>query len=189
GFHGSMLAMVANEAYRKGQKIILIEALKEILTKHRNGDDMAHVDIFILLRCLIRMTNSSLSKNESTERTSLMDCICGYFELASNLIESYGENTIVHYENEGHVKKNNKISLKDLEWFFKMAWNIALEFCQHEEGGSDLLAIRLFDVAYKFLGNYPEETIENINRKKLCLFASLCGKLFLSREQESILQK
>ncbi|RHZ44792.1 hypothetical protein Glove_709g39 [Diversispora epigaea] len=189
GFHGSMLAMAANEAYRKGQKIILIEALKEILTKHRNGDEIAHVDIFILLRCLIRMTNSSLSKNESKEGISLKDCICGYFELASNLFESYDENTIVHYENEGYVKQINKISLKDLEWFFKMAWNIALEFCQQAEGGSDLLAIRLFDVAYKFLCNYPEETIENINRKKLCLFASLCGKLFLSREQESIPQK
>ncbi|KAG9299516.1 hypothetical protein G9A89_020687 [Geosiphon pyriformis] len=48
-FHTNMLAMAANEAYQKNNKEILIEALKEILIKHRSEPDVTHVDILVLL--------------------------------------------------------------------------------------------------------------------------------------------
>ncbi|CAG8637727.1 9593_t:CDS:10, partial [Acaulospora morrowiae] len=189
GFHGNMLAMAANEAYQKGHKTILVEALKEILSKHRSGEDVAHIDVFVLLRCLIRMTHGSLFGSEP-EKTSLKDCICSYFEIAFDLLESnYGDKIAQHGEEDENLSRKSKVPLKELEWFFKTAWNMGLEFCQQAEGGSDLFSIRLFDVVYKFLCEYPEETIEYTNQKKICVFASLCGKLFLARRQKSISRK
>ncbi|CAG8516653.1 27502_t:CDS:10, partial [Dentiscutata erythropus] len=183
-FHGNMLTMAAHEAYQKGYKAVLVEALKEILEKHEKGEDIANVDIFVLLRCLIRMTYNSLSGDEM-EKASLMDYICGYFEIALNLIKST-ENERNKIDDSIQQKKP---LLKDLEWFFKTAWNMGLEFCQIAQEGSEMFSIQLFDIAYKFLNEYPEETLEHINRKRLCIFTSLCGRLFLSRQQKSISQK
>ena len=50
GFNGSMLAMAAHEAYKKGNKEILIEALQEILKKHKDGENITNINIFVLLR-------------------------------------------------------------------------------------------------------------------------------------------
>ncbi|CAG8503528.1 13700_t:CDS:10 [Cetraspora pellucida] len=183
-FHGNMLTMAAHEAYQKGHKAVLIEALKEILDKHEMGEDIANVDIFVLLRCLIRMTYNTLSGDEM-ERASLKDCICGYFEIALNLLKSTDNNQ----DKIDDSIQQKRALLKDLEWFFKTAWNMGLEFCQHAKEDSDVFSIQLFDIAYKFLNEYPEETLEHINRKRLCIFTSLCGKLFLSRQQNSIAQK
>ncbi|CAG8790667.1 7007_t:CDS:10, partial [Racocetra persica] len=166
-FHGNMLTMAAHEAYQKGNKAVLIEALKEILEKHEKGEDIANVDIFVLLRA------------------SLKDCICGYFEIALNLIKSTENNE----DKRDDSIQQKRALLKDLEWFFKTAWNMGLEFCQQAKESSDMFSIQLFDIAYKFLNKYPEETLEHINRKRLCIFTSLCGKLFLSRQQNSISQK
>jgi hypothetical protein len=50
GFNGNMLAMAAHEAYKKGNKEILIEALQEILKKHKNGENITNINILVLLR-------------------------------------------------------------------------------------------------------------------------------------------
>ncbi|CAG8553354.1 16747_t:CDS:10 [Gigaspora margarita] len=190
-FHGNMLTMAAHEAYQKGNKAVLVEALKEILEKHEKGEDIANVDIFVLLR------------------TSLKNYICEYFEIALNLIKTTeNDQNKIDYS----IQKKRAL-LKDLEWYFKTgiyiiidmyfskklftgnsvhlftAWNMGLEFCQQAEEGSEMFSIQLFDIAYKFLNEYPEETLEHINRKRLCIFTSMCGRLFLSRQQKSISQK
>ncbi|KAF0421771.1 testis-expressed sequence 11 protein-like [Gigaspora margarita] len=183
-FHGNMLTMAAHEAYQKGNKAVLVEALKEILEKHEKGEDIANVDIFVLLRCLIRMTYNSLSGDEM-EKASLKNYICEYFEIALNLIKTTeNDQNKIDYS----IQKKRAL-LKDLEWYFKTAWNMGLEFCQQAEEGSEMFSIQLFDIAYKFLNEYPEETLEHINRKRLCIFTSMCGRLFLSRQQKSISQK
>ncbi|GET58098.1 testis-expressed sequence 11 protein-like [Rhizophagus irregularis DAOM 181602=DAOM 197198] len=64
------------------------------------------------------------------------------------------------------------------------AWNIALGFCHQSDNGSDLYAVRLIEISHKFLNEYPEETIEHITRKKLCIFFSLC-----ERNLEQVLDK
>ena len=50
GFNGNMLAMAAHEAYKKGNKEILIEALQEILKRYKNGENITNVNILVLLR-------------------------------------------------------------------------------------------------------------------------------------------
>jgi hypothetical protein len=50
GFNGSMLAMAAHEAYKKGNKEVLIETLQEILKKYKNGENIANINIFVLIR-------------------------------------------------------------------------------------------------------------------------------------------
>ncbi|CAH1762592.1 6362_t:CDS:10 [Entrophospora sp. SA101] len=188
GFQGNMLAMVANNSYQKSNKDVLAEALKEILIKYQNGEDVANTDIFILLRCLIRMTLNSLSNTDA--ESSLKESICGYFEIALNILRPKEDFDSI---NSGNIKKRNQTEknklLKDLEWLYKTAWNIGLEFCQKSEIGSDLYAIRLFNVSHSFLCEYPEETSEIANGKRLCIFTSLCGQLFLSRNEKYISKK
>ncbi|CAB4374170.1 unnamed protein product [Rhizophagus irregularis] len=182
GFNGNMLAMAAHEAYKKGNKEILIETLQEILKKHKNGEDIANINISVLIRCLIRMTHNSLSSN--AEKNSLKECICNYFEIASTF-----NDTTIKDVNETGIFQSKKAPLNDFEWFFKTAWNIALGFCHQSDNGSDLYAVRLIEISHKFLNEYPEETIEHITRKKLCIFFSLCGKIFFSRQEKSISKK
>ncbi|CAJ0750901.1 20091_t:CDS:10 [Entrophospora sp. SA101] len=184
GFQGNMLAMVANNSYQKSNKDVLAEALKEILIKYQNGEDVANTDIFILLRCLIRMTLNSLSNTDA--ESSLKESICGYFEIALNILRPKEDFDSI---NSGNIKKRNQTEknklLKDLEWLYKTG----LEFCQKSEIGSDLYAIRLFNVSHSFLCEYPEETSEIANGKRLCIFTSLCGQLFLSRNEKYISKK
>ncbi|CAG8433498.1 6719_t:CDS:10 [Ambispora gerdemannii] len=149
-FHSNMLAMAANEAYQKSNKEVLVEALKEILLKHKKGDDTANVDILVLLRCLIRLTHSSLMSGNDVEKKLVKNHICGYFEIA---------------------------------------WNIGLEFCENCEENSDTHAIKLFEIALKFLNSYPEETTENIKRKKICFFTTLSARIFLARQQKAVSEK
>ncbi|CAG8449992.1 7135_t:CDS:10 [Acaulospora colombiana] len=188
GFHGDMLAMAANEAYQQGHKTILIEALKEILSKHKSGEDVAHIDMLNTNDAWLTSSRKRIRKVNL--QVSLKDCICGYFEIAFSLIESNKSDKVVQ-QNDGNENtlKPTKTPLKDLEWFYKTAWNMGLEFCQQADEGSDPFAIRLFDIVYKFLCEYPEETLEHTNQKKFTIFASLCGKLFLARRQESLSQR
>ena len=45
-----MLTIAANEAYKRNNKEILIEVLREILLKRRENQDAVNVDIMVLLR-------------------------------------------------------------------------------------------------------------------------------------------
>ncbi|CAG8440859.1 2166_t:CDS:10 [Ambispora leptoticha] len=191
-FHNNMLAMAANEAYQKSNKEVLIEALKELLLKHKKGDEMANVDILVLLRCLIRLTHSSLTSGNDTEKKLVKNHLCGYFEIASKIIvtnKNQEENNTADPANLNDSTNSKKVPLNEIEWFFKTAWNIGLEFCENCEENSDTYAIRIFETALKFLNTYPEETTENIKRKKICLFTTLSARIFLARQQKTISEK
>ncbi|CAG8580972.1 3793_t:CDS:2 [Racocetra fulgida] len=61
-FHGNMLTMAAHEAYQKGNKAVLIEALKEILEKHEKGEDIANRD-------LLQQTLASIEQYKKLKKT------------------------------------------------------------------------------------------------------------------------
>ncbi|GES77158.1 testis-expressed sequence 11 protein-like [Rhizophagus clarus] len=161
GFSGNMLAMAAHEAYKKGNKEVLIETLQEILKKHKNGENIANINILVLIRCLIRMTHNSLSSD--MEKNSLKECICNYFEIASTLNDTMVED-INNKINETGICQPKKVPLNDFEWFFKTAWNIALGFCHQSDNGNDLYAVRLIEISHK--KEILEQVLDKIEQYK-----------------------
>ncbi|GBB94828.1 hypothetical protein RclHR1_02420015 [Rhizophagus clarus] len=155
GFSGNMLAMAAHEAYKKGNKEVLIETLQEILKKHKNGENIANINILVLIRCLIRMTHNSLSSD--MEKNSLKECICNYFEIASTLNDTMVED-INNKINETGICQPKKVPLNDFEWFFKTG------FCHQSDNGNDLYAVRLIEISHK--KEILEQVLDKIEQYK-----------------------
>ncbi|CAG8478234.1 1586_t:CDS:10 [Paraglomus brasilianum] len=186
-FHTNMLTIAANEAYKRNNKEILIEVLREILLKRRENQDALGVDIMVLLRCLIRLTHKAIESAREDEQQALRQYLLGYFEIAITVIGLDASSSPL---TDVMLTKQD---LNELEWYYKTAWNIALEFCQNPASAS--IAIQLFGIAYKFLELYKEETVEILAWKRLCLFTCIAGRIFQSRdsivmeEKESLLEK